>query len=266
MLSSIAIILGFSILFQVLRRQLKGSHRLSEGVKDVIIWGLCSLELGCVAQEQGVLMEEAGLLVWAVSLVAVVTWQISAWEGLSPNALGNIVTMTRPGLLRVPAMLAGSLISYRLMSYFWMLELSTKHRDRGVRISAEMCELPWASSSLLLSMMTEYLGTLLLVTIPRLYIFSNPTLANNDASMRIRGFITGLLVLFVVWLGMDISGAMFNPTLASLLVGGCRGHSLSDHVLVYWVPPVAAAFSGDYLCAKVERGLEAETAKIKKKL
>ena len=56
-----------------------------------------------------------------------------------------------------------------------------------------MCELPWASSSLILSMMTEYLGTLLLVTIPRLYIFSNPTLANNDASMRIRGFITGQL-------------------------------------------------------------------------
>jgi len=265
MLSSIAIILGFSILFQFLRRLLKNSHQLSEGLKDVLIWGLCSLELGCVAQEQGVLMEEAGLLVWAVSLVAVVTWQISAWEGLSPNALGNIVTMSRPGLLRVPAMLAGSLISYRLMSHFWMLELSAKHRDRGARISAEVCELPWASP-LLLSMMTEYLGTLLLVTIPRLYIFSNPTLANNDASMRIRGFITGLLVLFVVWLGMDISGAMYNPTLASLLVGGCRGHSLSDHVLVYWVPPVAAAFSGEYLCAKVERGAHTETAKIKKKL
>ena len=76
------------------------------------------------------------------------------------------------------------------MSHFWMLELSTKHRDRGARISTEVCELPWASP-LLLSMMTEYLGTLLLVTIPRLYIFSNPTLANNDASMRIRGFITG---------------------------------------------------------------------------
>ena len=53
------------------------------------------------------------MVVWAVSLVLVVTWQISAWEGLSPNALGNIVTLTRPGLLRVPAMLAGSLISYR---------------------------------------------------------------------------------------------------------------------------------------------------------
>lgn len=57
MLSSIAIILGFSILFQFLRRLLKNSHQLSEGLKDVLIWGLCSLELGCVAQEQGVLME-----------------------------------------------------------------------------------------------------------------------------------------------------------------------------------------------------------------
>ena len=75
----------------------------------------------------------------------------------------------------------------------------------------------------------------------------------------------GLLVLFVVWLGMDISGAMYNPTLASLLLGGCRGHSLSDHVLVYWLPPVAAAFSGEYICSKVERG-KTETAKIKKKI
>ena len=53
------------------------------------------------------------MVAWAVSLVLVVTWQISAWEGLSPNALSNIVAMSRAGLVRVPAMLAGSLISYR---------------------------------------------------------------------------------------------------------------------------------------------------------
>ena len=70
----------------------------------------------------------------------------------------------------------------------------------------------------------------------------------------------------MVWLGMDISGAMYNPTLASLLLAGCRGHSLTEHVLVYWVPPVAAAFSGEYLCAKVESRAGAETTNIKKKL
>ena len=59
MLSSIAIILVFTFLFQFFRRQLKSSNKLSEEVKDVIAWGLCSLELGCVAQEQGDLMEVA---------------------------------------------------------------------------------------------------------------------------------------------------------------------------------------------------------------
>ena len=63
--------------------------------------------------EQGVLMKECGILVWAVSLVLVVTWQISTWEGLSPNVLGSIVEMSAGSLARVPAMLAGSLISYR---------------------------------------------------------------------------------------------------------------------------------------------------------
>ena len=80
------------------------------------------------------------------------------------------------------------------MTYLWMFELSTSHRDRGARISSEVCSVPW-SSPLLVAMMTEYLGTLILVIIPRLYIFSNPTLANNDAGMRIRGFITGLAQL-----------------------------------------------------------------------
>ena len=57
--------------------------------------------------------QEGGMLVWALSLVLVVTWQIAAWDGLSPNALGNIVQMSRLSLSRVPAMLVGSLISYR---------------------------------------------------------------------------------------------------------------------------------------------------------
>jgi len=192
------------------------------------------------------------MLVWALSLVLVVTWQIAAWDGLSPNALGNIVQMSRLSLSRVPAMLVGSLISYRLMSYLWMLELSISHKARGTKISSDMCQIPWSSTPLMFAMMTEYLGTLVLVTVPRLYIFTNPTLANNDASMTLRGMLTGVLVLMVVMLGMDMSGAMYNPTLAAVLVGGCGGYSLAQHVLVYWLPPVLAAFSGDYLCTSIE--------------
>ena len=49
--------------FQV-RKAIKNSSRLSESVKDVLLCGICAFELGCVALEQGVLMEDYGLAIW----------------------------------------------------------------------------------------------------------------------------------------------------------------------------------------------------------
>jgi len=262
MLSSVAIILFFAFFLQRVRKAILQSNSINDGLKNTLVWGLCSLELGCVSMEQGVLMKECGILVWAVSLVLVVTWQISTWEGLSPNVLGSIVEMSAGSLARVPAMLAGSLISYRLMSFLWKIELSSHHHEMSSILSSEVCKLGWSSRPLLVSIMAEYLGTLVLSTIPRLYIMHNQTLVNNDASMVVRGALTGLLVLILVLLGMDVSGAMFNPTLAAVLVGGCAGYSVSEHVLVYWVSPILAAFSGNYLCSWFEnKNIEKNTSK-----
>ena len=129
-----------------------------------------------------------------------------------------------------------------------------------------MCQIPWSSTPLMSAMMTEYLGTLVLVTIPHLYIFTNQTLANNDASMTLRGMLTGFLVLMVVMAGMDMSGAMYNPTLAAVLVGGCRGYSTLQHAAVYWLAPVAAAFTAETICSKMEaRGAGPAGKKLKQK-
>jgi len=172
------------------------------------------------------------------------------------------VEMSAGSLARVPAMLAGSLISYRLMSFLWKFELAFHHQEMSSILSAEVCKVGWSSQPLLVSIMTEYLGTLVLSTIPRLYIMHNQALVNNDASMIVRGALTGLLVLMLVLLSMDVSGAMFNPTLAAVLVGGCAGYSVSQHILVYWVSPILAAFSGNYLCSWLEnRNIEKRTSK-----
>ena len=148
---------------------------------------------------------------------------------------------------------------FRLMSSLWLLEISSSHVSRGVKISSSMCHVPWSKRSLIFSMITEYFGTLILMSVPRLFIFPNQKLINNDGSKIIRGFLTGVLILVVVLLGMDISGAMFNPTLAALLVGGCDGYTNLDHDLVYWIPPVLAAFSAEYLCTRPETSLDKKT-------
>ena len=113
MLSSVAIILVLVYLLHSARRAIKNSSLVSDGVKDLLLCGLCALELGCVSLEQGVLMETAGFQVWSLSLLLVVIWQVAGWDGLSPNALPHIVEGTEQSLMRVPAMLLGSLASYR---------------------------------------------------------------------------------------------------------------------------------------------------------
>ena len=99
---------------------------------------------------------------------------------------------------------------------------------------------------LLQVMMSEFLGSFLLTLIPR-YVLEHATLANNDPTKILRGGIISLVVLCTVLAGMDHSGSMFNPTLATLLVGGCVGYTTTQHVLVYWVTPVIGAAVGTVL-------------------
>ena len=138
------------------------------------------------------------------------------------------------------------------MSILWYFELTVTHQARSTRISSEQCALPWATTPMLLAILTEYLGTLVLCIVPRLFIINNQTLVNNDATKTVRGMLIGLLVLVLVLLGMDKSGAMFNPTLAAVLVGGCGGYTTLQHFTVYWLAPVCAAFCGNYFCNWVE--------------
>merc|ERR1719400_1083216 len=106
-------------------------------------------------------------------------------------------------------------------------------------LSSGVCHLPWRNLHLLQAMGCELVGTFL----PSL-IIDNQTLANNDSSRVWRGVLVAVTVLTVVISGMETSGAMYNPTLASLLVGGCKGFSTGQHLLVYWITPlVGAAFA-----------------------
>lgn len=34
---------------------------------------------------------------------------------------------------------------------------------------------------------------------------------------------------------MSISGGMLNPLLATVLFAGCEGHSMAEHIFIYWV-------------------------------
>jgi len=241
MLPSIAIIAAHAILLHMVRQAVRSATSIGDSSKDFFLAGLAAFELGCCALEQGVLMERAGFAVWATSLFLVVVWQVS--NGVTPNALGHLLKGSGQGIACTLFMLGCSLLSYRHMSNVWSIELVASHRGRAAAIASGVCSIPWQNNLMYQVMLVELVGTFLLCLLPPL-ILENSTLANNDSSRLMRAGLVGAVVVGVVVSGMETSGAMYNPTLASLLVGGCKGFSTGQHLLVYWVTPLVGAALG----------------------
>jgi glycerol uptake facilitator-like aquaporin len=57
--------------------------------------------------------------------------------------------------------------------------------------------------------------------------------ANNEPIYT--ALIIGVLICAVILPVMGISGGMFNPILATVLFAGCKGHSMAEHIYIYWV-------------------------------
>jgi len=233
------IILHVSLIYWV-RQKLKRIVK-NEDFYDFILDGLFAFELGCLAQEQGVILQYYGVFTWSCCLFTVVLWQIIGWPGYSASPIPNLLTFSFWGVVKTGFMLAASLCSYRYMSMIWRFEITELHKDRPVFTSLDRCIYPFDTSSLWLLAATEFIGSLGL-SLFSMILNRNQFLINNDPNHFIRGVLTSLAVVLVVLLGMDISGAMYNPTLATLLLGGCKGQGSVDHILVYWLAPTLGAY------------------------
>ena len=64
-------------------------------------------------------------------------------------------------------------------------------------------------------------------------VFDNPTLSNNDPMYSI--IIIATIVTGTVHAVLRISGGFFNPMLATALFGGCLGHTVYEHLFIYWI-------------------------------
>jgi len=262
MIPSILIIVSHIFVLHLIRQSLRSSSSLSDSTKDFLIAGLGAFELGCTALEQGVLMERAGLAIWAVSLFLVVVWHILGWGGHSPNAIPHMLKGSGHGLACALIMLFGSLLSYRHMSNVWAIELVSQHKNRAQAIASGVCSIPWSKTHLFKVVVCEFAGTFLLCLLPPL-ILENQSLANNDSTKLVRAMLVAATVSTTVIAGMKTSGAMYNPTLASLLVGGCKEYSMLQHLVVYWVAPLIGALLGTSVYYKITRPTEPLKKKIK---
>ena len=62
-------------------------------------------------------------------------------------------------------------------------------------------------------------------------------------------------------LGVEWTGMMFNPALASALTFNCRSHPIGEHLLVYWVSPLATIALVHLLTMRKDKVMMKEDAK-----
>jgi len=239
---SLSIIAAHMVLLHIIRKSVR-IHLKQGFVQDVVHDGLCAYELGCVAQEQGVILENYGIYTWAFCLFLFVVYQFLFWGGVSASPVGHLqagLTGQMPAgqvVVRVGVMLLASLASYTHMTTVWDLEASNNHSGRALATRAGVCVLPWGGTPRYQILWSELFGTLVLsILIPK--ISNNAKLTNNDHKFHYRACLISASIVLVVIAGMDISGGMYNPTLATLLLGGCTGLSWFEHITVYWAGPV----------------------------
>ena len=92
----------------------------------------------------------------------------------------------------------------------------------------------------------------------------NPTLANNDP--KYSTIISAIVVCFAIHSALTVSGGMYNPMLATVLFGGCKGHEWTDHFLVYWIGATFGALFGSFLYPLIYAKMYAMNEETTKKI
>ena len=95
-------------------------------------------------------------------------------------------------------------------------------------------------------------------------VADNPTLANNDP--KYSTIINAIFVCFAIHSALMYSGGVYNPMLATVLLGGCKGHDWTDHFLIYWIGSTAGALFGAFLYPLIHAKMYAITEETTKKI
>ena len=240
-----------SILFQCKRFHIQNTFR-----EHLLLDIVGAIEMCSVSLELGVLFKHYGYWCFAVILYLNIFYQCLRWPNIQPpcpyyHVVNFLSKKSKVALwqvfIRCLVLMASGISTYYFVSRsIWKIEMIDHHIGRIKETSSEHCKVPGKKETpICLLMLSEFLGVFLLDITINLGVVNNPFFRKRSPLM-ISAIIPGVVVLAVT-LAMEISGGMFNPMLAFVLIGGCDGHSILDHIMIYWVSSTLGAILADMM-------------------
>ncbi|KAK3884158.1 hypothetical protein Pcinc_011559 [Petrolisthes cinctipes] len=215
--------------------QLALSHvirsRLSDMVQSQLLKG-CLLELVAAAEMCGacyeliIVADNYGVYCYGVYLFLMTIWWGQSWGTATACPYSLIEEYVEEGtnpvhvVLKIFSQVVGGLASFRWVKRLWMMELAATHMGRGIDDCTADLQVP-----VILGFIVECLLTCACRLVSRALGQIEPKFASAIDSF----FATSMVIL-----AFDYSGGYFNPVLATGLKWSCRGHTNTEHILVYW--------------------------------
>ncbi|XP_043227954.1 aquaporin-11-like [Amphibalanus amphitrite] len=229
---STAVVLFACLVAHLLRLTVRRSVHSAE-LRRLLAEAITASELCACAFELGIIAGSYGVGTYAVYLFLLCIYQSYAWGEVYACPylhvedwwLGQQAAGT--AALRILAEVIGGWATWRYVRALWWLELAAGHRGRW----AEACTADLQVSPLH-GALVEGVAVLLCRLVAR---------ALHERQHRFATAIDAFCATSLVVAGFNYSGGYYNPMLASALKLGCRGHTVAEHVAVYWCAATAGA-------------------------
>ncbi|KAB7495657.1 Aquaporin-12A [Armadillidium nasatum] len=208
-------------------------------LREIILEIVASAELCGTCYELIIIADNYGVLAYALYLFLMTIWWSKSWGTATACPYNLLEEYVEQGTdfktvgLKIGAQTFGGIASFRWVKQLWMLEMAATHKGRGVEDCSADLQVPFLFGFLIECVLTCFC---------RLFSRSLGELEPKFSNIIDSFFATSMVVL-----AFNYSGGYFNPVLATGLKWGCKGHSNTEHVVVYW----AGSILGSMLSIKL---------------
>jgi len=238
------VLLFNTIIFHILRKGLL--FVTPAGFKIVIAEIIATLELCADCAELGVAYEVHGYIGLGTGLLFLCFWWCAVWGDAEACPCGPVEecifgTGFDAEVLKklIGQSIGGAMVTF-WMRYIWSFHMTPEHES--LHTAAEC----YAGLQVHMA-----LGALIegLITLISRVVALESSYWTPQLSISANAIVTTILVLAAT----STTGGFFNPVLATALTLGCKGNTVVEHFVVYWLGSFLGGFIGRYIYQLMHR-------------
>lgn len=139
-------------------------------------------------------------------------------------------------VLKIMAQVTGALLAARYMTWLWKTIALSEYQVARANYLSLTCD-----SANKVSVPEAMMVELMAASVLRIFA------SYSVGGQYYQRYFNALATIFVILAGLDWTGSMINPALATAMTYNCENHPFYEHLLVYWVAPFTGSILSDYV-------------------